>query len=72
MFLSPSKVVNKQLAQLFKGTYLIGGYLTEPYSRRPFKGGWKGSAYYLVWNPLKVHCSFESSNVVKRVMHPVI
>ena len=72
MSLSVNKVVNKQLAQLFKGTYGIGGYFTKPYSRGPLEGGWKGSAHYLVWNPLMVHRSFESSDVVKGVTRPVI
>ena len=72
MSLSPNKVVNKQLAQLFKGTYWIGGYLTKPYSCGPFKGGWKGSAHYLIRNPLKVHCSLKSRNVVKRITRSIV
>ena len=72
MPLSPNKVVNKQLAQLFEGTYLIGGYLTEPHSRGPLEGGWKGSTHYLVRNPLEVHRSLESGNVVEGVTRPVI
>ena len=47
-------------------------YLTKPYLRGPFEGGWKDSAHYLVWNPLKVHHSFESSDVVKGFTRPVV
>ena len=72
MSLSPSEVVNKQLAQLFKRTHWIRGYLAKPHSCRPFEGGWKGFAHYLFRNPLKVHCSFKSCNVVKRVTHSIV
>ena len=47
-------------------------YLAEPHSRWAFKGGRENSTHNLVWNPLKVYCSLESSNMIKRVMHSII
>ena len=72
MSLSPNEVINKQLAQLFERTYRIRGYFTKPHSYRTFEGGREGSTHNFIWDPLKVHRSLKSSNVIKRVMHSII
>ena len=72
MSLSPNEVINKQLARLFERTYRIRGYFAEPDLCRTFKGGREGSTHNFIRDPLKVHCSLKSSNVIKRVMHSII
>ena len=72
MSLSPNKVINKQLAQLFERTYQIWGYFTEPDSCRTFEGGRESSTHNFIQDPLKVHCSLKSSNVIKQVTHSII
>ena len=72
MSLSPNEIINKQIAQLFKRTYEIWGYFAEPDSCRTFKGGKEGSTHNFIWNPLKVHCCLESSNVIKQVTRSIV
>ena len=66
------KLLTNNLLNSSKELTELRGYLAKPHSCRPFEGGWKGSAHYLFRNPLKVHCSFESCNVVKRVTHSIV
>ena len=72
MPLSPDKVVNKHLTQLFKRTYCIRGYFTEPHPRRSFEGGRKGSTHDLVRDPLQMHRSLESGDVVEWIPCSII
>ena len=72
MSLSPNEFINKQLAQLFERTYRIQGYFTKPHSCRTFEGGREGSTYNFIQDPLKVHRSLKSSNVIKRVTCSII
>ena len=72
MSLSPNEIINKQLAQLFKRTYKIQGYFAEPDLCRTFKGGREGSTHDFIRDPLKVHRSLESSNVVKWVTRSIV
>ena len=66
------EIIDKQLTQFFERTHYIWKYLTEPHSCWPFKSGREGSIHNLVWNPLNVHCSLESSNMIERVTRPII
>ena len=72
MSLSPNEVINKQLAQLFERTDRIRGYFVEPDSCQTFKGGREGPTHNFIRDPLKVHCSLKSSNVIKRVTRSII
>ena len=72
MPLSSDEIINKKLTQLFERTHCIRKYLAEPHSHWPFEGSREGSTHNLVWNPLKVHCSLESSNMIERVTRSVI
>ena len=72
MPLSFVEVFDKQLTQFFKGTHGIWRYLAESYSCWSFEGSREGPAHNLVQNPLKIHRSLESSNMIERVMHSII
>ena len=70
--LSSNKIVNKQLTQFFERTHSIWRYLAKPHSCWPFEGGRECLTHDLVWNPLKVHCSLKSSDMIKRIVHSII
>ena len=72
MLLPSDKIFDKQLTQFFERTHSIWRHLAELYSCRPFKGSREGSTRGLVWDPLKVHRSLESSNMIKRVTRSII
>ena len=76
MPLSSNKIVDKQLTQFFEKTHNIQRYLTEPHLCWPFEGGREGLAHNLIWDPLKVHrsleSSLESSDMIKRVTRSII
>ena len=72
MPLTSNEVVDEQLTQLLKGTNCIWSYLAKPHSNWPHKGGKEGLTHYLIWNPLKVHCDLEGSNVITWVTHSII
>ena len=72
MPLSSDEIIDKQLTQFFERTHCIRRYLAEPHLHWPFKVGREGSTRNLIWNPLKVHCSLESSNMIERVTCPII
>ena len=72
MPLSSDKIIDKHLTQLLERTHCVWRYLAKPHSRWSFKDGREGSAYNLVWNPLEVHCSLESSNMIERVTRSII
>ena len=67
----PIKLLTNNLLNSLKELTELGGILLN-HMRKPFEGGWKGSTHYLVWNPLKVHCSFESGDVIKVITRPVV
>ena len=72
MPLSSDEVVDKQLTQFFKGTHGIRRYLAEPYLCWSFEGSKEGLAHNLIRNPLKMHYSLESSNMIERVTRSII
>ena len=72
MPLSSDEIINKQLTQLFKRTHCVWRDLAEPHLHWSFEGGKEGFTHNLVWNPLKVHCSPESNNMIERVTRSVI
>ena len=72
MPLSSNKVIDKQLTKLLKSANNIRRYFVELHSCWPFKGGWEDPAHYLIRNSLKVHCGFESCNVVTWVARSII
>ena len=72
MLLPSDKIVDKQLTQFFERTHSIWWHLAELYSCQPFKGNREGSTHDLVRDPLKVHRSLESSNMIKRVASSII
>ena len=72
MPLSSDEVVDKQLTQFFKEIHGIRRYLVEPYSCWSFEGSKEGFAHNLIRNPLKMHYSLESSNMIKRVTCSII
>ena len=67
----PIKLLTNNLLNSLKELTELGGILLN-HMRKPFEGGWKGSTHYLVWNPLKVHCSFVSGDVIKVITRPVV
>ena len=69
---SSNEVINEQLTQLFEITDFVRRDLSEPHSHWSFEGGRKGPTHNLVWNPLKVHRSLKSCNVIKGVTHSII
>ena len=72
MPLSFDEIINKQLTQLFERTHYIWRYLAESHLYWPFEGGREGSTHNLIWNPLKVHCALESSNMIEGVTRSII
>ena len=72
MPLSSNEIIDKQLTQIFERTHCVRRDLIEPHSRWSFKGGKEGFTHNLIWNPLKVHCSLESSNMIERVTRSII
>jgi len=72
MPLSSDKIVDKQLTQFFERTHSIQRYLAKPHSCWPFERDREGPTHNLVWNPLKVHRSLKSSDMIKRITHSII
>ena len=57
---------------LLERTHRVGRYFIEPHSCRSFKGCREGLTHDFVWNPLKMHCSLESCNMITWVTRSII